>query len=75
MKGGLPLAIVWPPILGIIWAAANVDFPLFSAPSARAHDVSQTAQLTPTSPELERRDQAVSGDDLRILLRATERRR
>src|SRR5262245_43968837 len=33
---------------------------------------SQKAQLTPTSPELERRDLPVTADDLRILVRADE---
>jgi hypothetical protein len=32
----------------------------------------QTPQLTATSPELERRDQPVTNDDLRILLKADE---
>ena len=32
----------------------------------------QTAQLTATSPELERRDQPVTDDDLRILLKTAE---
>jgi hypothetical protein len=71
MKRGLTLATVWVAILGAAWAE-NVTFPLSSLPNTTAEHASQPAQLTPTSPQLERRDQAVTDDDLRILLRATE---
>lgn len=71
MKRGHTLAIIWPPIVGVAWAA-SVDLSLSSLPHTRDRHATQTAQFTPTSPELERRDQGVTDDDLRILLRATE---
>ena len=51
-----------------------VFFVLGSAHRARAavQQPQQSPQLTATSPELERRDQPVTNDDLRILLKTAE---
>lgn len=71
MKRTLALAAIWIPIMGVAWAE-NVDLPLSPLLITTVKDASQIAQFTPKSPQLERRDQPVTGDDLRILLRASE---
>ena len=46
--------------------------PVSQSRTTAVRDAGQTAQTTTTSPQLERRDQPVTPDDLRILLRANE---
>jgi hypothetical protein len=57
----LALAMMQP--LGIAWAKDADEVKQIAQ---------QTPQLTPTSPELERRDQPVTDEDIRILLKAGE---
>ena len=57
------------PIVGVA-LAGNIDQQLSQSRTTTVKDSGQTAQTTNTSPQLERRDQPVTGDDLRILLRA-----
>ena len=65
------LVAICVPIVGVA-LAGNIDRPLSQSRTTAVKDAVQTAQSTNTSPQLERRDQPVTPDDLRILLRATE---
>ena len=59
MKHSLLIAVMW--------------MPMITMSCGRNGAVTEQApQLTPTSPELERRDQPVTEDDLRILVKADE---
>jgi hypothetical protein len=65
------LVAICVPIVGLA-LAGNIDQPLSQSRTTAVKDAGQTAQTTNTSPQLERRDQPVTPDDLRILLRANE---
>ena len=65
------LVAICVPIVGVA-LAGNIDQPLSQSRTTAVKDAGQTAQTTNTSPQLERRDQPVTPDDLRILLRANE---
>lgn len=73
MKRTLAFAAISMLMMGVAWAE-NVDLPLSPLLTTTVKDASQTAQfkLLPRSQQTERRDQPVTGDDLRILLRASE---
>ena len=60
----------WPVAIGPI--ALLLVLGLGSDVDAAVQQPPQTPQSTATSPELERRDQPVTRDDLRILLKADE---
>jgi hypothetical protein len=65
------LVAICVPLVGVA-LAANIHQPLSQSRTTAVKGASQTAQTTNTSPQLERRDQPVTPDDLRILLRANE---
>ena len=71
MKRIRSLVSICMPIIGVA-LAGNIGHPLSPSRTTTVKDSSQTAQITNTSPQRERRDQPVTGDDLRILLRANE---
>lgn len=59
------------PIVGVA-LAGTIHQPLSPSLTTAVKQASQTAQITNTRPQPERRDQPVTSDDLRILLRANE---
>ena len=65
------LVAICMPLVGVA-LAGNIDRPVSQSRTTAVRDAGQTAQTTTTSPQLERRDQPVTPDDLRILLRANE---
>lgn len=71
MKRIRALAAICMGIVGVP-LAGTVDQPLSPSPTTTVQDGSQAAQITKPSPQQERRDQPVTGDDLIILLRANE---
>jgi hypothetical protein len=71
MKRIRTLAAICMPIAGLA-LTGNLDQPLPPLRTTIVQNASQTAQNTQTSPQQESRNQPVTGDDLRILLRANE---
>ena len=71
MKRIRTLAAICMPIAGLA-LTGNLDQPLPPSRTTIVQNASQTAQNTQTSPQLESRNQPVTGDDLRILLKANE---
>ncbi len=71
MKRIRALAAILMPIVGVA-LAGNIDQPLSPSRTTTVKAAGQTAQNTKTSPQQEGRDQPVTSDDLRILVRAKE---
>jgi hypothetical protein len=71
MKRILALAVICTTMVSLA-LAMNIDLAVSPSQTTTVKDASRAARITATSPQQEERDQPVTDDDLRILLRANE---